>query len=141
MALKVRTIKVSDEMWERWQARAAVGSTSVAALIITSMEGQQPGPPDFTDAITQQQAATIAQMQIALDAANEDIRRLKQDAARAARKEPERRETGDSGAQPAIGGKLLGNPVMTSAVPERVSGAVPWCGLKGMDKPKGKGKR
>lgn len=59
MALKVRTVKVSDEMWERWQARAAVDSTSVAALIIMSMEGQAPGPSeaDLGDAVRQIVAA------------------------------------------------------------------------------------
>lgn len=40
MALKVRAIKISDEMWERWQARARAsdGKNSVASLIIASME-------------------------------------------------------------------------------------------------------
>lgn len=41
MALKVRTMKLDDATWERWQARAAVASTSVAALIIASMEGAE----------------------------------------------------------------------------------------------------
>lgn len=41
MALKVRTMKLDNATWERWQVRAAVASTSVAALIIASMEGAE----------------------------------------------------------------------------------------------------
>lgn len=40
--------------------------------------------------------------------------------------------------RPVMGGSLLGNPVLASAVP-RVDGTVDWCGLK--QKAQGKGKR
>jgi hypothetical protein len=39
VALKLRTIKIDDEMWARWQARAKAIGISVTALIIQQMEG------------------------------------------------------------------------------------------------------
>jgi len=39
MALKVRTFRLDDETWARWQARAAEGKTSVSGLIFASVEG------------------------------------------------------------------------------------------------------
>jgi hypothetical protein len=151
MALKVRTMKLDDATWERWQARAAVASTSVAALIVQSMEGQASGPSegDLADAISQIVAAKdqeIASLKdrIAFLESEKDITKglFDQQIAASERMQAKINELeeaiiygagqtseplpqpvpGNRGPRATMGGMLMGNPVLSSAVPTEVKG-------------------
>lgn len=77
MALKVRTMKLDDATWERWQARAAVASTSVAALIIQSMEASRIDPQSLAVALTDADGA-IDGLRTQIVSKNAEIARLKE---------------------------------------------------------------
>lgn len=92
--LRLRSMRISDEMWKDWQTRASADNTSVTAMIIASLSDDR------------DQSAEIAILKQTLEAQAQKIQRL--DVEKATR----------------VAGTLMGNPIMKDPVPRNLTGNV-----------------
>lgn len=114
--LRIRCIKISDEMWEGWRSRSGAVGLSITAMIIERMEA--PIVVDDTFAVLRDEIAILKQ-QLANRPPLEAI----------ASQGVTSQERDESVYHPS-------GPVLSSAVPPSIMGEITWSGLKTKGKAK-----
>lgn len=131
---RVIGLRVLNETADRWKAEADSLGVPLTALLECRMDGGgHVIVAGKTVMVKSAQADEIVELKKAL-AAPRPLPSVPRKLLAALRSDPANR---------IIDPKLtqsVGHPVLTSAVPTTVAGNVGWCGLKGQDKAKGKGK-